>query len=109
MAWAKTARQLYACDGDRYASDRADAEWAIVEPFLFGSLARVGSSAEDESTGNLAGHLIYRRDATMMIVLDYRESAVEHRANQKCLNIRKPFARLRVTSPDDVSSAQLRR
>ncbi|MGQ0443612.1 MAG: transposase [Beijerinckiaceae bacterium] len=41
MAWTATTRQHYARSGARYASDCANAEWAIVEPFLPGP-SRVG-------------------------------------------------------------------
>jgi transposase len=34
MAWTEITRPKYQRDGLRYASDTADAEWAVIEPHL---------------------------------------------------------------------------
>jgi hypothetical protein len=34
MAWTEITRPNYRRDGLRYASDTADAEWAVIEPHL---------------------------------------------------------------------------
>lgn len=34
VAWTKITRRNYRCDGLRYLSDTADAEWAVIEPFM---------------------------------------------------------------------------
>jgi transposase len=34
MAWTEITRLKYQRDGLRYASDTADAEWAVIEPHM---------------------------------------------------------------------------
>ena len=34
MAWTELTRRQHAREGDRYASDLTDAEWALIEPLV---------------------------------------------------------------------------
>ena len=34
MAWIELTRRQHAREGDRYASDLTDAEWALIEPLV---------------------------------------------------------------------------
>ena len=43
MAWTEITRPQYRREGLRYASDLADAEWALIEPFMPGRRRRVAS------------------------------------------------------------------
>ena len=48
MAWTELTRRQHAREGDRYASDLTDAEWALIEP-LVPRLRMTGPLANDAS------------------------------------------------------------
>jgi transposase len=56
MAWTEITRLTYQRDGLRYASDTADAEWAVIEPHLPPRVPR--ADARDEPGGCRRFHFL---------------------------------------------------
>jgi transposase len=46
MAWTEITRGKYRRDGQRYASDTADGEWAVIEPHMPPPAAACGRPRE---------------------------------------------------------------
>ena len=79
--WTEITRLKYEREGQRYASDLTDGEWALIEPHM-PAAKRLGRPRETELRNVLDAILYYRAD--WLPVADAAEglSAVYHRARR---------------------------
>ena len=77
--WTEITRRKYEREGQRYASDLTDAEWAVIEPHM-PAVKRLGRPRETELRAVARRDLVYRADR--LSVADAAEglSSVHHGA-----------------------------
>ena len=77
--WTETTRQKYEREGQRYASDLTDAEWALIEPHM-PALKRLGRPRETELRAVLDAILYIARTGCQWRMLPKDFPAVHHGA-----------------------------